>query len=217
MRCRRLVAEDEPAVVELLQSIGIKDESAGAVRPETLIRDLDRMPGQDGAVQRPDEAEAFQAVVLVEEDDRPGLLPGHVQAVFQPSQNVLHAREFVKAGELAQHLDGFAHLRHVLRRKGRLGDGVVGVFVNVIFVVDHLYRRVVAELLAPHHLDVELNGPARHAFAPPLVLVEGVGAGRHQVVERPAAVTVAQAAVDGLVSDQGVFRDWHEAVFLAKK
>ena len=68
---------------------------------------------------------------------------------------------------------------------------------------------VVAQFVAAHHLDVQLNGAAGHAFVAALVLVQGIGTGIDEVVERPSAISVPKALIDCLVADQSVLGYGH--------
>ena len=107
-------------------------------------------------------------------------------------------------GQLPEHFHCLAHLLDVLGGQGRLSDGEVRVLVDVVLVVDDLDRRVVAQLVRAHHLDVELDGAARDALVAALVLVEGLRALLDEVFQGPPPVVVLEAAVDGLIADQGI-------------
>lgn len=67
-------------------------------------------------------------------------------------------------------------------------------------VID-LYRCIVAEFVASHHLYVKLYGAGGYAFSDSLKVVKGIGAGIDKVLQRPTALTVAEAVVDGLISE----------------
>ena len=84
------------------------------------------------------------------------------------------------------------------------------------FVVDNLDGRVVAELVGAHHLDIHLDGAAGDPLVASLVLVEGFRAFLDKVVQGPPPVVVLEAAVDGLVADQGVLGDGHCRCFSTK-
>lgn len=74
-----------------------------------------------------------------------------------------------------------------------------------IFVFLDYDGSVVAQFVRAHHLDVALNGAAGDVLISALILTEGVGTGVDEVLQRPPAVVVAEAVVNSLVTDQGVF------------
>ena len=98
------------------------------------------------------------AVVLFEEDDRMGPLLGHVDTVLKASHDILHSGELLEPRQLAKYLHRFTHLFDILRGEGRLRYRVVRILIDIILVVHDLDGRVVPELFAPHHLDVQLHG-----------------------------------------------------------
>lgn len=197
-------ADEEPAVVEFLEDMGVEGKDILVGRGEGFVGDPQDDLLDDGLVERVQEIQAFQFFILVEVDDglRMGLFC--MDLVLEPLQDVGHVAEQREVLELLEHRNGFGQHVDVGFRQRDVGDGIVLVFVFVIFlVVDH-DRGVVPEFLAPHQLDVKLGRPPADRFAASLVFGKRVGTGLHQVVQRPLAVLVLQALVDGLVADEGV-------------
>jgi hypothetical protein len=97
--------------------------------------------------------------------------------------------------------------------EGNVGDGVARVLVGVVLLVGDQDGGVVAQLVAAHQLQIHLHGAAAHALVDAFVFVEGFRTRLDEVFQRPLAVAVAQAGVEGAVADEGIAVDGHEKIF----
>ena len=84
-------------------------------------------------------------------------------------------------------------------------DGVARIGVSVVHSVIYLYGGIVAQFVRPNDLYVHLYGSGTYPLGDTLHVVERIGAGIYEVIERPSYVSVSQTVVYRFIPYQSEF------------
>ena len=175
-------AEKEPAVAILLQQIRPHRPVLWLRVVEGLVADVNRMLVGDVVVEWIEKFQSREVGVALEVHDRCPLALGYGECILQSSDDIRQFGESIEVGILPEHVYGLGKLVVVVLRHRQLGDGKVGVGISIVFMVIDLYRRIVAEFVASHHLYVELYGAGGDAFSDTLKVVKGIRTGLDEVL-----------------------------------
>lgn len=141
-----LAAEEEPAVAELLQKIGIEDELLRLTGRERLVRYPQRLLVCNIIIKRIKQAQALQVRDTVEMDNRLTVVLCDSQLVLKAADDIAHFRELLKVLQLPEHVNGFLHDLIVVLRHGHIRYAVLWFRIAIVLALIHLDGCVVAQL-----------------------------------------------------------------------
>ena len=130
--------------------------------------------------------------------------------VLQASEDILHSGECRETTELAEHLHGISHQLHIIFGERRISDTIVRIRITVILIIVHLNRSIISQLVAPHHLDIHLDGPLADALVYTLIFIEGFTAGFDQIFKCPRTLSATKTVIYCLITDQCITIYWHK-------
>ena len=198
-----VVADDEPAAVELLEQVGTEGQAEGFRRLEGLVAEPDRLLVAHAGVDDVEPLVAGRLVQLVELDEgwRSQGAAALVEGVFEAADQLVEFLDHLEVGERTEQLQHLLQVGQVAGPQRRPPDAEVRVGVGVVFISHYLDGGGVAQFAGAHHLDVTVDRPPGGVFGVGASLAQGFAAGGGQILPGPALLAALQAAVDREVAE----------------